>query len=769
VLSSSTQQQPVDGRHPAVLLSVAIALGALLRFAHLGAREMSADEGASWAAASAASLKDVLALQPKLNPGKFAVHELLLHGWIRIFGNGLASIRALSALAGTLVIIAVFFVARELFDLGCAMPKPEAAERCRNESSPAAVAAFAALLVAVNLVFIKYAREGRMYSIALLAALIQVFVFLRSLHHSGWVWLFLTALFTAVAIASTFTMLLLLPPEGLWLMYLARHRSPKLTDRIVLTSLALISSPALLALPTFIYLHARQDAPALLTYAWAPVPPLWAPISLFNKATGSLGFPIVFVLAFAGWTRTWSRDPEVAAFLFLWMFAPPVLMLLVSYLIRPAFVERYMIASFVPFFVLVALGLSRLKGVLAQQAALGLVVLTAFGHLCTYWHHPHDVQWREAVQVATASPGQAIFVAPPYATDVVRYYLLELNTKRTVRTNPEPSATVAIVADTGVSSVDAARLAVTFPYLVGRLRGVIIRGRHRGASKVANGTIDLGALKSEQRRDWDRASAGWKKWWPVLERAAQPVSDRLVDLAGIRAGARVLDVATGSGEPAITAARRVLPDGFVIAVDQSPAMLAIGRERAKALGVSNIIFQESDGEVLAIEQTNFNAVLCRWGLMFMPDFQRALIGFFQRLIQGGRIALSVWADAEKVPMISLGAEAVRRLANLPPPNPDALEPLRLSDPAIVKKALEQAQFRHITVERMPVTFEFNSPEDFAQMREDVAPSFRALLDRQSLELRQQIIAAVREAASRFVQADGKVRLTNETILFAAQK
>ena len=97
---------------------------------------------------------------------------------------------------------------------------------------------------------------------------------------------------------------------------------------------------------------------------------------------------------------------------------------------------------------------------------------------------------------------------------------------------------------------------------------------------MADQSDDVRRLKNEQKRDWDAAAAGWKKWWAVLEHGAQPVSDRLVELAGVGAGARVLDVATGSGEPAVTAARRAAPGGRVIAVDQSPGMLSIARERA---------------------------------------------------------------------------------------------------------------------------------------------------------------------------------------------
>ncbi len=284
---------------------------------------------------------------------------------------------------------------------------------------------------------------------------------------------------------------------------------------------------------------------------------------------------------------------------------------------------------------------------------------------------------------------------------------------------------------------------------------------------MAEQTVDAERLKSEQKRDWDAAAAGWKKWWPVLERAAQPVSSRLVELAQIGAGARVLDVATGSGEPAVTAARRVGPGGRVIAVDQSPGMLAIARERATGLGITNLEFRESDGEALTITERDFDAVLCRWGLMFMPDLVRAVTGLRQRLVAGARFATSVWSTPDKVPMISIGTDIVRKLANLPPPPPGALDPLRLADTSILKRALEQAGFKNITVERMLVTFEFDSADDFTTMREEVSSAFRGLLARQTPELRRQILAAVTDAARKFTGSDGKVRTTNETILFAA--
>ena len=286
---------------------------------------------------------------------------------------------------------------------------------------------------------------------------------------------------------------------------------------------------------------------------------------------------------------------------------------------------------------------------------------------------------------------------------------------------------------------------------------------------MADNQIDSQKLKEEQRRDWDAAAAGWKKWWPVFERSAQHVSDRLVELAGVAPGARVLDVATGNGEPALTAARRAGAGGYVIATDQSNGMLAIARERAAALGIANVEFRQTDGETLAIAERDFNAIVCRWGLMFMPDVKGALREMRGRLLEGGRLATSVWAAADKVPMISIGAEAVRRLAGLPPPPSDALGPLRLADQSYVCAALAEAGFKNITVERIPVTFDLESPADFVQFRCDVSAQFRMLLDRQSVDLRAKIIAAVTEEARAYADTNGRVRTVNETVCYAAAR
>src|ERR1700733_7871607 len=180
---------------------------------------------------------------------------------------------------------------------------------------------------------------------------------------------------------------------------------------------------------------------------------------------------------------------------------------------------------------------------------------------------------------------------------------------------------------------------------------------------MADETVTPQLLKERQRRDWDAAAEGWNKWWPTFERTAQHVSDRLIELAHILEGSRVLDIATGNGEPAVTAARRVGPQGRVIATDQSEGMLGIARSRAASLGISNVEFRDTDGEKLDLTERDFDAIVCRWGLMFMPDVAAAIKGFNQRLAPGGWFATAVWSTADKVPMIGIGVDVVRRLVN----------------------------------------------------------------------------------------------------------
>jgi ubiquinone/menaquinone biosynthesis C-methylase UbiE len=279
--------------------------------------------------------------------------------------------------------------------------------------------------------------------------------------------------------------------------------------------------------------------------------------------------------------------------------------------------------------------------------------------------------------------------------------------------------------------------------------------------------IDFDRVRREQREFWNNAAPGWKQMWTALDHAAQHVSDRLVELARIKPGDRVLDIATGSGEPGLTAARKVGANGLVIATDQSTAMLDLARERVATLGLPNVRFVETDAESLAVNERDFNAAICRWGLMFVPNLDAASRRIAQLLVAGGIFATSVWGPAEKVPMIAAGDEQVRALANLPAPPPGAPSPLKLADTRPLERALANAGFKDIRVEPINVRFKFDSPEAFTEQRRAMSTPFRTMLEKQTPELQRKIVEALNDAARKYADASGKVSMDNQAICISA--
>ena len=277
------------------------------------------------------------------------------------------------------------------------------------------------------------------------------------------------------------------------------------------------------------------------------------------------------------------------------------------------------------------------------------------------------------------------------------------------------------------------------------------------------------AYKAQQRQNWGSVAQGWREWWATLERGAQPVSDRLVQRADLQPGHRVLDVATGIGEPAITAARRVGPEGRVVAVDLAPEMLAIARERAAELGLEQIAFYEGDAESLELAEGDFDAILSRWGLMFLPELERALGRMRQLLRPGGRLAAAVWGEPSEVPLLSLAMGSVMEVLDLPPPPPGTPGPFRLADRRTLERSLEAAGFRRVRVESLTVAFEFASAEEYVRFQQAVAAPVRSVLAERPPVEQEAVWEAMREAVRPYVAGDGRVRLPNRVLCAVAER
>ncbi len=265
----------------------------------------------------------------------------------------------------------------------------------------------------------------------------------------------------------------------------------------------------------------------------------------------------------------------------------------------------------------------------------------------------------------------------------------------------------------------------------------------------------------------DDFAQAWHKWFDVIEVGAQPVSERMIALAGIAAGQRVLDLATGVGEPALTAARRVGDGGAVVALDLSPQMLAFGRQRAAAAGLKNIEFREMDLDALDLPEGHFDAVLCRWGLMFAADLPRCLAALAKALRPGGSLAAVVWGPAEKAPSLSLSMRVANEVLGIVDPTVPA--PFSLADTEAFRAEIERAGFDAVRIEWLPVVYEFPSAQDYLAHRLDCSAVYRDKLAVLSNDRRQAVEAAIVEALAPYRSDGGGLRMVNHAYCAVGKK
>jgi ubiquinone/menaquinone biosynthesis C-methylase UbiE len=216
--------------------------------------------------------------------------------------------------------------------------------------------------------------------------------------------------------------------------------------------------------------------------------------------------------------------------------------------------------------------------------------------------------------------------------------------------------------------------------------------------------FDPVAYKESTRQQWERVAAAWNRWSPTLERWWAPLTEAMLEMARIGPGSRVLDVAGGSGEPALTAATRIGPSGYVLSTDISAnlvglALVGLALENAQAQGLDATRFEARamDGEHLDLPDASFDAVLSRLGLIYFPDRKRAL-GEIRRVLKpSGRVVLTSFTTPQANPFFSIPISIIRRRARLLPPPPGSPGPFSLGNQELMEDAFQQAGFRDVQI------------------------------------------------------------------------
>ena len=280
--------------------------------------------------------------------------------------------------------------------------------------------------------------------------------------------------------------------------------------------------------------------------------------------------------------------------------------------------------------------------------------------------------------------------------------------------------------------------------------------------------IDAAEFRGGQRQLWNQAATGWKRWSELIDRGASGISERLVELAGVEPGSRVLDVAAGYGEPSLTAARRAGTEGSVVATDISAEMLAFGRERAAAAGVENIEFVVTDASSLDFPERSFDAAVSRWGIIFEPDGEAAAGRVRGFLEPGARMAISSWGAPDRVPFIALPMRTAMERLGVEPPPPGTPGPLSRPTPDAIGGLLEGGGFSDVQVEESEVVFEWESVDECLAFLRQTVPPLTTLLAQHPEEAQEEAWKAIAEALRGAGGDGGGLRLTNQVLLAAGR-
>jgi len=273
---------------------------------------------------------------------------------------------------------------------------------------------------------------------------------------------------------------------------------------------------------------------------------------------------------------------------------------------------------------------------------------------------------------------------------------------------------------------------------------------------VNNMGHELEQYRKVVRDEWTNGDtvAAWARWHAKI--AAQQVNMReaLIQHARLEPGMRVLELACGTGDPALEIARRVGPNGRVTATDLSPQMLDECRKNACAAGIANMDFAAVDAENLQFGRESFDRVTSRLGVMYFVDVQRALAEIKRVLVPEGIVALQVWGPPEESPYFMNAVGPFARRLSPPPPPADAPTPLRFAPPGKLVDALTAAGFRDTREDRRSMVLPWpGSPNELWQHLYDIAIPLRPLFDGLSGDERS---AAIGESVAGYAKYyDGK--------------
>jgi ubiquinone/menaquinone biosynthesis C-methylase UbiE len=272
-------------------------------------------------------------------------------------------------------------------------------------------------------------------------------------------------------------------------------------------------------------------------------------------------------------------------------------------------------------------------------------------------------------------------------------------------------------------------------------------------------------IRDQQQATWNRFSAGWKKWDDLVLAWIAPVGDALLDEARLAPMSSVLDVASGTGEPGLSAAARC-PKGKVTITDLAENMLQVAQENARRRGLTNVETRHADAGALPFADATFDAVMARFGFMFFPDVVGAARELARVARSGARVTTAVWGAPEKNPWATTIMSTIAQHVDLPAPPPGAPGLFRCAAPGYMADVLRQVGLRNVSEREVAVPAEFaDANQYFTFMNEIAAPVVAGMAlagDATRAKIKDAVIAKVGGPGK-------KVRLDATAIVITGEK
>lgn len=257
----------------------------------------------------------------------------------------------------------------------------------------------------------------------------------------------------------------------------------------------------------------------------------------------------------------------------------------------------------------------------------------------------------------------------------------------------------------------------------------------------------------------------WQSGAAARARTLGAATTLMLDLAGLGGGNRVLDVAAGTGEQTLEAARRVGPTGRVLATDIAPGMLEVAADEARKAGLENVETRVMDAQAMDLESASFDAAISRLGLMLVPDHRKALAEIRRVLKPGGRLAVVVWSTPERNLVVLLPASIARRYAGMPSLTTEPPGMFSLGLPGLLERVLTEAGFRDVEVRAVPAPRAFPSIREAMAYLTESTPALREPLAKVDTAGRAAMLAEIEQTMRQFGGPSG-VEIPGEVLVGA---